>query len=95
MRHSGVVVVIADPFILCLATLESAILAFDVPKMKRSTTFGLFVHVEDEDDEKYVFQLKLNNSTCCWTAGSNVSLCLVRASALEYEVHLCLELVEG
>ena len=39
---------------------------------------GISVHVEDEDDEKYVQQLELNHSECCWTAGSNVSLCLVR-----------------
>ena len=36
----GVVVVIADPTILCLATLESAILVIDGPKMKSSTTLG-------------------------------------------------------
>ena len=39
---------------------------------------GLSVHVEDEEDEKYVGQLKLNHSRCCRTAGSNVSFCLVR-----------------
>ena len=32
---------------------------------------------QDEDDEKYVFQLRVNHSKCCWTAGSNVLLCLV------------------
>ena len=36
---------------------------------------GLSVHVEDEDDEKYVFQMKLNHSKCCWTAGSNFLSC--------------------
>ena len=36
----GVVVAIADPNILCLATLESASLAVDGPKMKNSTTLG-------------------------------------------------------
>ena len=40
VRDSGVVVVIADPIILCLATLESAILVIDGPKMKSSTTLG-------------------------------------------------------
>ena len=35
------------------------------------------LHVEDEDDEKYFFQLKLNHSKCCCTAGSNVLFCLV------------------
>ena len=39
---------------------------------------GLSVHFEDEDDEKYVGQLKLNRFKCCWTAGSNVLFCLVR-----------------
>ena len=39
---------------------------------------GLSVHVDDEDDEKYVFQLKLNHSKCCWTAGCIVLFCLVR-----------------
>ena len=39
---------------------------------------GLSDHVEDEDDEKYVFQLKLNHSKCRRTAVSNVSLCFVR-----------------
>ena len=37
---SGVVLVNADPTILCLATLESASLAIDGPKMKNSTTLG-------------------------------------------------------
>ena len=40
VRDSGFVVVIADLSILCLATLESAILAIDGPKMKNSTTLG-------------------------------------------------------
>ena len=35
---------------------------------------GLSVHVEYKDDEKYIFQLKLNHSKSCWTAGSNVIL---------------------
>ena len=39
-EDSGVVVVIAGPTILCLATLESASLAIDGPKMKNSTTLG-------------------------------------------------------
>ena len=38
---------------------------------------GLSVRVEGDDDEKYCFQLKLNHSKCCWTAGSNVLCCLV------------------
>ena len=78
MRDSGVVGVIDDPTNLCLATLESATHAFDGPKMRQLHHVGLSVHVEDEDDEKYVFQLKLNHSEKCWTAGSNASLCLVR-----------------
>ena len=40
VRDSGVDVVIADPTILCLATLERATLAIDGPKMKNSTTLG-------------------------------------------------------
>ena len=74
----GVVVVIADPTILCLATLESASLDIDGPKMKNSTALGFSVHVEDEDNEKYVGQLKLKHSKCCWTTASNVVSCLVR-----------------
>ena len=53
---------------------ESAILANDGPKMKNSIYVGLSVHDEDEDDEKYVFQLKLNHSTCFRTAGSRFIL---------------------
>ena len=40
VEDHGIVIVIVDPTILCLATLESAILAIDSPKMKNSTTFG-------------------------------------------------------
>ena len=65
------------PPFFCLATLESASLAIGGPKMKDFTTLGS-VHVEDEGDEKYVGQLKLNHSECCWIAGSNVVSCLVR-----------------
>ena len=66
--------VIADPAILCLTILERAVLALGGPKMKSSTTL-CFVHVNDE--EKYVWELKLQHSLCCWTDGSNASLCLV------------------
>ena len=55
---------------------------------------GLSVHIEDEEDEKYVGQLKLNHSKCFWTAGSNVYFVLF-ITLLECEVLLCLELVEG
>ena len=41
VHDSCVVAVNADPTILCLATLESAILAIDGPKMKNSTTQGI------------------------------------------------------
>ena len=54
VRDSGIVGVIADPTILCLDILESAILAIDGLKLS--------VHVDDEDDGKHVFQLKLNHS---------------------------------
>ena len=40
VRHSGVVVIITDATSLCLATLESAILAIDGPKMKSSAALG-------------------------------------------------------
>ena len=72
-RDSGVVGVIADTTILCLAIFGRAILAFD-GQDEELHHVGLSVHVEDEDDDKYVFQLKLNHSKCCWTARSNVSL---------------------
>ena len=62
---------------LCLAILESAILAIDGSKLKEPHQVGHSVHVKDEDDEKYVFQLKLNHSKCCWIAGSNVLFGLV------------------
>ena len=39
-ENRGVVVVIADPTVLCLATLESASLAIDGPKMKNSASLG-------------------------------------------------------
>ena len=68
MLDSGVVGDIAHLTILCLAILESAILAIDGPQVKNSTTLGFSVHVEDADDEKHVFQLKPNHSECCWTS---------------------------
>ena len=56
---------------------------------------GLSVHVEDEDDEKNVFQLKLNHAECCWTAGSNVLFCLVLMCIGIWGTPLPWELVEG
>ena len=52
---------------------------------------GLSVHVEDEDDEKYVFQLKLTHFKCCWTEGSNVLFCLVRKCNGNMKCTLALE----
>ena len=73
---SGIVVVIAGPTILCLATLENVIISIGGSHVEEFHHVGLSVHVEDEDDEKYCFQLELNHSKCCWTARSNVSRCL-------------------
>ena len=76
VEDHGIVIVIVDPTILCLATLESAILAIDNPKMKNSTTSS-FLSVEDEHDENYSGEWKLNHSRFCRTVGSNVSFCFV------------------
>ena len=78
VRYSGVVEVVTDLAILCLAIHESAILAIHWSQNEELHQVGLSVQVEDGDDEKYVFQLRLNHSECCWTARSNVFLCLLR-----------------
>ena len=57
VEDRDIVDVITDPTILCLATLESASLAIEA-------FLKFSFHVEDEDDEKYVGQLKLNHSKC-------------------------------
>ena len=91
MRDSGVVVVIADPTILCLAILESAILAIDGPKTKSSTTLGFLS----------MLRMKMANirlpveTTILHVVGLRDPMCysVLSANALEYEVLLCLELV--
>ena len=55
----GVVVVIADPTILCLATLECASLAIDGPKMRNSAALGFLS----------MLRMKMMRNT---TVGSNV-----------------------
>ena len=93
-EDSGVVVVIADPTILCLATLESANLAIDCPKMKNSTTLG------------FLSMLKMKMTRNTWSSLNSTTLSVVElldpmchfklfALLLEYEVLLCLEPVEG
>ena len=75
MRDSGVVEVVTDLAILCLAIHESAILAIDGPKMKSSTRL----------DSSILNVVGLLDPMC---------LIALSASSLEYEVVLCLVLVE-
>ena len=89
VRVSDVFVVIADPTILCLATLESAILAVDGPKMKNSTTLGCL--------STFGMRMTRNmssswNSTSLSVVGLWDPVCyfVLSANALESEVLHCL-----
>ena len=93
MRDSGVVVVIPDPTILCLATHESAILAIDGPKMRNSTTLGFLSMLRMKMTKK--IRLPVDTQPFQVLLDCGIQCVILSANALESEVLLYLELVEG
>ena len=94
VEDSDVVIAIVDPTILCLATLQSASLAIDGPKMKNSITLG-FLSMSRMKTMRNI--LASGNSTTPDVVGLLDPTChvVLFVTFLECEVLLCLQLVEG